>query len=482
MSSKHASRWWIGASALVLVASGCSFITRVTVASDGTQANAPSGYAGEPLTSGNGRYSLFSSGASNLVANDTNGKVDTFRHDNAAGTTVRVSVDANGVQLAAESDAVGISDDGNVVAFATTAAVTANDQNTAFDVYVRNVSTGAVELATLRPDGSQLPPPHFLGADPVLSANGHYLVFYDEDPSGTLATEQIMVRDLVADTTTSLGTPGLKHTLTISGDGKHVADVRMCDPTCTSPQILEMFDWKGVTYPHLPTNASVTDQSTDGRYLLWSPSQGMSRFDRTTGSSILVIPCCDSSGTMSGDGRVVVFPSIRNDLPGAGGGPGYYAVDVLNGAIRRANVSASGAAPEQGDASLPPADLDTAGRYVAFSSKAGNLVPNDTDGFLDGFVADAARPMPTRLSPASLARGTQHAAVVLSGGFLLDNASYDLGPGVTVESVTHRSDGGQRLVVSVAVDAPTGAHAVAVTIPGAMGTASGSCSGCLTIT
>jgi hypothetical protein len=184
---------------------------------------------------------------------------------------------------------------------------------------------------------------------------------------------------------------------------------------------------------------------------------------------------------MSGNGRVVVFPSIRTDLPGAGGGPGYYAVDVLNGAIRRVNVSASGAAAEPGDANLPPADLDTAGRYVAFDSKAGNLVPNDTDGFLDGFVADAARPTPTKLTPAALSRGTQHAALVLSGGFLLDSASYDLGPGVTVESVTHQSDGGQRLVVSVAANATTGARDVTVSLPGAMGTATGTCGRCLTI-
>jgi hypothetical protein len=473
----------IGVAALALVASGCSYVARVTVASDGTQANAASGFAGEPRISGDGRYSLFSSGASNLVANDTNGRVDVFRHDNVTGTTVRVSVDAGGGQLASDSSSVGISEDGNLVAFATAAPVSPADRDTGFDVAVRNVTTGAVELATLRPDGSQLPRPHFLGADPVLSANGRYLAFYDEDPSGAVATEQILVRDLVAHTTTALGTPGLKHGLTISGDGKHVADARQCDPTCTSPQVLELFDWQGVSYPYAPTNATVSDQSTNGRYVLWSPSAGMSRFDRMTGASIAVTRCCDSFGSMSGDGRVVVFPSIRTDLPGgADGGPGYYAVDVLDGAIRRTNVNAAGVAAEPGDANLPPADLDTAGRYVAFSSKAGNLVPDDTDGFSDGFVADAARPQPSSLAPAALPRGAQHAVVVLAGGFLLDGASYDLGPGVTVESVTHRSDGGQRVVVSVAAAAPTGAHDVVVTLAGAMGAATGTCAACLTVT
>src|SRR3954449_6658106 len=116
MMLRRMSRCLIGASALVLATSGCSFITRVSVRSDGTQATTPP--SGTPRISGNGRYSLFTSGADNLVANDTNGREDTFRHDNVTGTTVRVGVDANGGQLGAGSDAVGISDDGNVVAFA----------------------------------------------------------------------------------------------------------------------------------------------------------------------------------------------------------------------------------------------------------------------------------------------------------------------------------------------------------------------------
>jgi hypothetical protein len=477
----RSGRWLVGVAVLVLVASGCSFITRVSVASDGTQANAATG---GPLISGSGRYSLYASGASDLVATDTNGKVDVFRHDDATGATVRVSLDANGGQIATDSGAVGISDDGALVAFSTDAALTPADQNATFDLYVRNVDTGTVSLASVRSNGSQLPLSHFF-AEPVLSANGHYLAFYDEDPgTGSGATEQILVRDISNGTTTALGTPAFRTGLTISGDGKHVADARLCDPTCTSPQVLEMFDWQAATYPHVPPNASVADQSTDGRYLLWYPAQGMSRFDRLTGTSSLVTPCCDSYGTMSGDGRVFVFPSSRTDLvPGdTNAAPDYFAVDVLSGAIRRINVSAAGAQAVNGTLSiLPPAQLDAAGRYVAFSSKATNLVLNDTNGFGDGFVADAARPAPTSLSPTQLARGANHAVLILAGGFLLDNATYDLGPVVTLESVTHRTDGSQRLVVSVAADAPTGARDVIVRLPGAMGTATGTCSGCVTI-
>lgn len=49
--------------------------TRVSVASDGTQANSSSA---DPSLSANGRYVAFHSWASNLVVGDTNGKADVF--------------------------------------------------------------------------------------------------------------------------------------------------------------------------------------------------------------------------------------------------------------------------------------------------------------------------------------------------------------------------------------------------------------------
>src|SRR5262249_19421028 len=45
------------------------------------------------------------------------------------------------------------------------------------------------------------------------------------------------------------------------------------------------------------------------------------------------------------------------------------------------------------------------GRYVAFSSYSGNLVPNDTNGASDVFVRDTAQQTTTRISVSSL--GTQ---------------------------------------------------------------------------
>ena len=51
-----------------------------------------------PSFSGDGRYVVFFSHATNLVANDTNNKSDIFLHDSQNGMTTRVSVASDGTQ------------------------------------------------------------------------------------------------------------------------------------------------------------------------------------------------------------------------------------------------------------------------------------------------------------------------------------------------------------------------------------------------
>ena len=65
--------------------------TRVSVASDGTQAN---GYSAVPDINGDGRFVTFFSFATNLVPNDTNAASDIFLHDRQTAATERVSVGA----------------------------------------------------------------------------------------------------------------------------------------------------------------------------------------------------------------------------------------------------------------------------------------------------------------------------------------------------------------------------------------------------
>jgi hypothetical protein len=87
---------------------------RVSVASNGVQADAASA---APRISGDGRYVVFESLATNLVAGDTNQRRDVFLHDVQASTTTRMSVATNGAQSDRHSLSPTISDDGARVSF-----------------------------------------------------------------------------------------------------------------------------------------------------------------------------------------------------------------------------------------------------------------------------------------------------------------------------------------------------------------------------
>src|SRR5206468_3642317 len=87
---------------------------RVSVASDGTESNAASLGSG---LSADGRLVAFQSAATNLVAGDTNGTTDVFVHDRQTDMTARVSVASDGTQANDDSSYPALSADGRLVAF-----------------------------------------------------------------------------------------------------------------------------------------------------------------------------------------------------------------------------------------------------------------------------------------------------------------------------------------------------------------------------
>ena len=127
---------------------------RVSVDSTGAEANARS--LG-PEISGDGRYVTFISFATNLVANDMNGRDDVFRHDLVTGETILVSVSSTGVQqnAALVDEQVAISHDGDRVVFTSEATnlVALPVTPGMSQVYVREVSTGTTRLVSMRPPG-----------------------------------------------------------------------------------------------------------------------------------------------------------------------------------------------------------------------------------------------------------------------------------------------------------------------------------------
>lgn len=109
-------------------------LRRVSVASNGSQGDQASDYGS---VSTDGRYVAFRSDASNLVPGDSNGKTDIFVHDLATGFTARASVDRNGVQADDYSDAAQISWDGRYVVFQSPATnLVAGDSNSNSDIFL----------------------------------------------------------------------------------------------------------------------------------------------------------------------------------------------------------------------------------------------------------------------------------------------------------------------------------------------------------
>jgi Tol biopolymer transport system component len=108
---------------------------RVSVASDGTQADSGS-Y--DSSVSVDGRWIAYYSYASNLVAGDTNGAADVFVWDRETGVTERVSVASDGNQAnASPYYELSISVDGHWITYQSMASnLAANDTNDTWDVFL----------------------------------------------------------------------------------------------------------------------------------------------------------------------------------------------------------------------------------------------------------------------------------------------------------------------------------------------------------
>jgi WD40-like Beta Propeller Repeat len=114
-------------------------LTRVSLSSDGKQADA--GPTGTLSISADGRCIAFASAAQGLVPEDSDRVTDAFVHDMRTGRTVRVNVAADGSSTGTwDCLPPVLSGDGQWVAFATSAALVAEDTADGTDVYVRRLA------------------------------------------------------------------------------------------------------------------------------------------------------------------------------------------------------------------------------------------------------------------------------------------------------------------------------------------------------
>jgi WD40-like Beta Propeller Repeat len=145
-------------------------------------------WSSNPVISANGRYVVFQSGATNLVPNDTNDRVDIFRHDLETNETILISTGVNG-SLANGGSSIGysrngaISSDGRYVVFQSFASnLVANDNNNALDVFVRDVITGTTERISVNSSGQEAVggQAYTVSADASISDDGRYVAFLSQ--------------------------------------------------------------------------------------------------------------------------------------------------------------------------------------------------------------------------------------------------------------------------------------------------------------
>lgn len=203
--------------------------TRVSVASDGSQEN---GFNGGlwPAISADGRYVAFQSDATNLVPSDTNGVTDVFVHDMQTGQTTRVSVASDGTQANGMSDAPAVSADGRYVAF-DSGATNLVPGNTRGGVFVHDMQTGRTTIASVASNGVQGNAggaPSAISADGRFVA--FYSTSTNLVPGDTNDLGDMFVHDMQTGWTTRAsvacdGTQanGQGNGVSISGDGRYVA-------------------------------------------------------------------------------------------------------------------------------------------------------------------------------------------------------------------------------------------------------------------
>ncbi|SFJ71179.1 cadherin domain-containing protein [Planctomicrobium piriforme] len=332
-----------------------------TVASTDSNGNPPDHYGAlYPSLSGDGRYVIFVSNATNLVPDDTNGVSDVFMKDMQTGITTRVSVDSAGNQSNAYSVQATISDDGRFVAFFSAANnLVSGDVNNAGDIFVHDLVTGETRLVSTASDGSA---GNFESVEPTLSGDGRLVAFRSTAnnlvPGDTNAVPDVFVKDLQTGVTTrvSVSSAGvqsnnLSQTPTLSGDGRSVvfysySDILVPGDTNSAADIFVRDLVTGET-----TRVSVSstgeqgfggsylaDISTDGRYVSFqSDSSNLVNgdvngtsdvfvHDRQTGITQRISVMNDGHGNrygsllaaISGDGHSVVHFSYERALEQGG--------------------------------------------------------------------------------------------------------------------------------------------------------------------
>ena len=340
---------------------------RASVDSAGAEGN---GASSACVLSADGRWVAFQSLATSLVAGDTNLASDVFVHDLVLGTTLRASVDANGIQGFGDSVAPALSADGRCVAFASRAQLVAADMNGNWDVYVRDLSSGTIVWASVGLGGAQ---PGGDSTRPALSADGRWVAF--ESSAAALVagdTNQkldVFVRDLATGTTVraSVDSAGSQ----VFGDSRRPA--LSADGRCVGFE---------------SSAATLVAGDTNNAYDVFVRDLPLGTTARASVDSQGIEGGSFSGWTsLSADGRFVCFSSAWGGFDANDTNLAWdvFLHDRASGATWLLSADAGGAPGNdhsQGGVLTPDA------RFATFASAASNLDPNDLNQTWDVFLRD----------------------------------------------------------------------------------------------
>ena len=430
-------------------------IERVSVAPDGTDGNQGSN---TPSISSDGRYVVFMSYASNLVLGDTNGQRDIFMRDMIKNVTTRISVATDGTESDGLSSSFSdvISADGRYVVFSSSASNLVADPPTYcyFDsdigkdvceigTYLHDTQTGSTSRVNVASDGTLSNRQSFV---PSISDDGNHVVFTSRAtnlvPGTTAVVMNVYLRDLQAGTTSLAsvshdGSPSVSEVTggaTISADGRYVAfTTRGALVPEDTNNLFDVF----LRDTHLGTTSRVSVAS-DG-------SEG-------NGSS--------SRPVISADGRFVAFDSFASNLVQGddNGAKEPFLHDTLTERTTALVRSANG---ELGDSGGGGAAFSGDGRYASFTSISENLI-DGAGGSVAGVFVTIVQPVGVHaVSPAVLPKGSVTQVEVTGAGFEAGNTTVLVSNG-EVTNVVVLAEDRLLADVQVPADAKSGPQNVVV--------------------
>lgn len=346
-------------------------VSLVSVASDGSQGD---GASTQASISSDGRFVVFRSAATNLVADDTNGVEDIFLRDLLAGTTVRVSLGGGGAEANGASSTPAVADGGRFVVFSSTATnLDASDSNGVQDVFLRDTVSNTTTLVSSNSAGTSSA--NGASYDPAVTPDGAYLAFSTEATdvvAGGLNGQRQVVRIeratpanrvLVSQSAGGAQADGACYEPSLSGDGSRIAFFTLATNLGPAADTNGFFD------------VYLRDQTANTTTRI-SQADGGGESDNHSGFA-----------SLSENGNAVAYGSLATNLVSNDDNGGFDVFTWSGGTTSRASLTAGEGEANFGS-DLPAISQD--GHWVAFRSAATNLIGLDALADDDIFVRSCA--------------------------------------------------------------------------------------------